>query len=234
MINGIWNPNQVSGRYSLNADFKRAEGKDLNTDVGFFGHKECCKLTMEVIQLLSDFYYMFQPCFLKFIQRVIRKAGVQHSQFSCCESAMDNSNHFIITHITFREQINNREELSCATIHRLWDRGKEVLFKTHEFQPQERMWGCSSACPQVIRDEQDAGDHRKMFVFWRWRQSASALLQILLHWKQQRLYRCPVRHSFATLLVSEHFLVRKRNRRKLRTIIISINIILIYCAPSCM
>lgn len=90
-----------SGRYIVNA-----EGNDLNTD-GFVWSKECCRLTMEAIQSLSGFCYMLQLCFLMFIQRIIKKAGVRHSQFSCYESAMKNSNQFIITHI--REQIRDRK-----------------------------------------------------------------------------------------------------------------------------
>lgn len=72
--------------------------------IDLFGHRQCCTLIMEVIQSLLDFCNMLELYFLTFIQTV------KCSQFYCCESAMDTSDHFIITHISFREQISNGEE----------------------------------------------------------------------------------------------------------------------------
>lgn len=80
------------------------------------------------------------------------------SPFSHCETVMDTSDWvFIITPISFIQGTSNRKGRNelCENIQGIGfgNGGKQLFFITHGLHPQERMWGCISAPPRVIRDE---------------------------------------------------------------------------------
>lgn len=99
-------------------------------------------------------------------------------------------------------------------IHGFDNGSKQLFFITHGFHLQERMWECVSAPPWEIRNEWGAGDRRQFFCLLKMRQrsSISTLLHFFLQSKQERLYWCSDRYPVATVLFSEHFLRRKKNK----------------------